>query len=291
MDDNERLTRRFERSRAHLRAVAFRILGSTSDADDAVQEAWLRLNRTDVSEVENLEGWLTTVVARVSLNMLQSRRSRREDPHGQSVPDDIVEPGDAAHPEDEVLLADSVGQAMLVVLDALTPAERLAFVLHDMFAVPYDEIAPIVGRSPAAARQLASRARRRVQGADAGVEGDRARKQEIVAAFLAASRSGQFDALLAVLDPDVVLRADLATVRMGATAEALGAAAVAQTFAGRAQGAELAVIDGVPGAIWSVAGKARVVFDFTIADDVVVAIDMLSDPETLAELELELVAS
>ncbi len=216
MDEIEGLTLRFEQCRPHLRAVAFRILGSTSDADDAVQEAWLRLNRTDVGDVENLEGWLTTVVARVSLNMLQSRKSRREDPHGELLPDDIVGPGDAAHPEDEVLLADSVGQAMLVVLDALTPAERLAFVLHDMFAVPYDEIGPIVDRSPAAARQLASRARRRVQGADAGVQGERGRKQEIVAAFLAASRSGQFDALLAVLDPDVVLRADLATVRMGA---------------------------------------------------------------------------
>lgn len=287
MDDTDRLTLEFEQNRAHLRAVAFRILGSSNDADDAVQEAWLRLNRTDVSDVENLPGWLTTVVARVSLNILQSRKSRREDAQNEPIPDVIAEPGTSPHPEEEALLADSVGQALLVVLDTLGPAERLAFVLHDMFAVPYGEIGPIIGRSPAAARQLASRARRRVQGSDQPSGADRARKRDIVAAFLAASRSGQFDALVAVLDPDVVLRADPVTVRMGATAEVAGATSVAETFSGRAQGARAALIDGAPGAVWSVGGQPRVVFEFTIADNQIVAIDMLSDPETLAELELE----
>ena len=287
MEDHDWLAQRFEENRSHLRAVAFRILGSRSDADDAVQEAWLRLARSDTSEVENLGGWLTTVVARVSLNMLQSRKSRREEPHGVRVPDAVAGHADTAHPEDEAVLADSVGPALLVILDTLDPAERLAFVLHDMFAVPYDEIASIVGRSPVAARQLASRARRRVQGAHASSGADRVRQREIVAAFLAAARNGQFDALLALLDPDVVLRADAATVQMGAEKLVLGASAVAETFSGRAQGARPALVDGEAGALWAVDGVPRVVLGFTISDGKIVGIDMISDPQTLRDLELE----
>ena len=287
MDDHDWLAQRFEENRTHLRAVAFRILGSLSDAEDAVQEAWLRLSRSDTSGVENLRGWLTTVVARVSLNMLQTRKSRREEPQGVRVPDEMAGRADTAHPEDEALLADSVGPALLVILDTLDPAERLAFVLHDMFAVPFDEIAPIVGRSPAAARQLASRARRRVQGADASSGADRVRQREIVAAFLAASRGGQFDALLALLDPDVVLRADAVTVKMGADELVLGASAVAETFSGRAQAARLALVDGEAGALWAVDGVPRVVFGFTITGGKIVGIDMISDPTTLRDLELE----
>ena len=208
MDEHDWLAERFEAHRAHLRAVAYRMLGSLSEADDAVQEAWLRLSRSDTSVVENLGGWLTTVVARVCPDMLRSRKSRREEPLGAPLADPIVSREDGTDPEHEALLADSVGLALLVVLETLAPAERLAFVLHDMFAVPFDEIAPIVGRSPAAARQLASRARRRVQGAAAVPDADLTRQREVVDAFLAASREGDFDALLALLDPDVVLRAD-----------------------------------------------------------------------------------
>jgi len=288
MDDHDWLARRFEENRTHLRAVAFRILGSLSDAEDAVQEAWLRLSRSDTSDVENLGGWLTTVVARVSLNMLQTRRSRREEPQGVHVRDEIAGRADTAHPEDRALLADSVGPALLLILDTLDPAERLAFVLHDMFAVPFDEIAPIVGRSPAAARQLASRARRRVQGADTSAGSDRVRQREIVAAFLAASRKGRFDALLALLDPEVVLRADDVTVQMGAAAEVVGASAVAQTFSGRARAARPVLVDGEAGAMWAVDGRPRVVFGFTITGGKIVGIDMISDPRTLRGLDLEI---
>jgi RNA polymerase sigma factor (sigma-70 family) len=288
MDDNDWLAQRFEENRPHLRAGAFRILGSLSDAEDAVQEAWLRLSRSDTSDVANLGGWLTTVVARVSLNMLQTRKSRREEPQGVHVPDEIAGRADTAQPEDEALLADSVGPALLMILDTLDPAERLAFVLHDMFAVPFDEIAPIVGRSPAAARQLASRARRRVQGADTAAGADRCRQREIVAAFLAASRDGQFDALLALLDPEVVLRADDVTVQMGAAAEVLGASAVAATFSGRARAAQPVLVDGKAGVMWAVDGRPRVVFGFTITDGKIVGIDMISDPTILRELDLEI---
>jgi len=208
MTESEWLAERFQEHRGHLRAVAYRMLGSLTEADDAVQEAWLRLSRTDTSDVENLGAWLTTVVARVCLNILQSRRSRREEPLDTFVPDPVVSRDDEVGPEDQALLADSVGLALLVVLETLTPAERLAFVLHDMFDVPFDEIAPIVGRSPEAARQLASRARRRVEGAAPVPDPDLHRQREVVDAFLAATRSGDFDALLSVLDPDVVLRAD-----------------------------------------------------------------------------------
>src|SRR5713226_6270436 len=253
MDENDGLADRFEASRNHLRAVAYRMLGSMSEADDALQEAWLRVSRSGTSGVENLGGWLTTVVARVCLDLLRSRKSRREEPLGVHMQDPI------ANPEHEAVLADSVGLALLVVLETLAPAERLAFVLHDMFAVPFDEIAPIVGRSPAAARQLASRARRRVQGAAAVPDTDRARQREFVDAFLAASRGGDFAALLTLLDPDVVLRADRPAVDMGSSKEVRGAAAVAETFSGRARVAQLALIDGAVGAVWAQGGRARVV--------------------------------
>jgi RNA polymerase sigma-70 factor (ECF subfamily) len=286
MDDHDWLAGRFEENRAHLRAVAFRILGSLSEADDAVQEAWLRLSRSDTSDVGNLGGWLTTVVARVSLNMLQTRKSRREEPHGVHLPDEIAGRAGGTHPEDEAVLADSVGPALLVILDNLAPAERLAFVLHDMFAVSFDEIAPIVDRSPAAARQLASRARRRVQGAGQVPGAQRSRQREVVAAFLAASRNGQFDALLELLDPDVVLRGDAAVVAAGASAEVVGVSAVAGTFSGRAQAARLALVDGEAGAVWAVAGRPRVVFGFTVTRGKIAGIEMIADPVRLSEFDL-----
>jgi RNA polymerase sigma factor (sigma-70 family) len=283
MDERNFLAERFEAHRAHLRAVAYRMLGSATDADDAVQEAWLRLNRSDTSAVENLGGWLTTVVARVSLDMLRSRTSRKEEPMEAAPP--------AAHavdPEHEALLADAVGPALLVVLETLAPAERLAFVLHDMFAVPFDEIAPIVGRSPEAARQLASRARRRVQGAPASADVDVTRQRQVVDAFLAAARGGDFAALLAVLDPDVVLRSDAAAVRSGAEVELRGATAVAGTFAGRAKAARPALIDGAVGLAWAQGGVPKVVFALTFAGGRIVAIDLVADPELLGRLEVVL---
>jgi RNA polymerase sigma-70 factor (ECF subfamily) len=285
MDEHDWLAERFEAHRAHLRAVAYRMLGSTGEADDAVQEAWLRLSRTDTSDVGNLGGWLTTVVARVCLNMLQSRRSRLEHPIGVHVAEPAAGGQDGVDPEDEALLAEGVGLALLVVLDTLTPAERLAFVLHDLFDVPFEEVAAVVGRSPAAARQLASRARRRVQGS-APPDTDLARQRAVVDAFLAASRGGDFDALLAVLDPEVVLRADPAAVRMGVTTEVRGAAAVAETFAGRARAARPALVDGVPAAVWAPGGRPRVVFGFAIADGRIVGIDVLADPERLRQLDV-----
>ncbi len=286
MDEQEWLTERFEANRSHLRAVAYRMLGSLSEADDAVQESWLRLSRSDTSGVENLGGWLTTVVARVCLDMLRSRKSRREEPLGAHVPEPIVSREDGADPEHEALLADSVGLALLVVLETLAPAERIAFVLHDMFDLPFDEIAPIVGRSPTAARQLASRARRRVQGAGTVSAADLTRQREVVDAFLAASRGGDFDALLAVLDPDVVLRADRAAVQMGASAEVRGAAAVAETFSRRAQAAQPALVNGAVGLVWAPRGRPRVVFGFTITHGKIVEIDLIADPERLRQLDL-----
>jgi RNA polymerase sigma factor (sigma-70 family) len=284
MDERDWLARRFEDHRGRLRAVAYRMLGSASEADDAVQEAWLRLSRSDADAVENLGGWLTTVVARVCLNMLEARRSRREEPVGGDLPDPVAHRGDDHDPEQQALAAEGVGLALLVVLDTLTPAERLAFVLHDLFAVPFEEIAPIVDRSPAAARQLASRARRRVQGAPPP-DADLARQRAVVDAFLAASRQGDFEALVALLDPDVVLRGDPAAVRTGAAAEARGAAAVAGTFSGRAQTARPALVDGAPGAVWAPGGRPRVAFAFTVADGRILAIDLLADPEHLALVE------
>src|SRR5919204_6609613 len=284
VDHHQFLAERFEANRAHLRSVAYRLLGSTSDADDAVQETWLRLSRADTRGVDNLTGWLTTVVARVSLDMLRSRSSRREQPFGDAVPEPPASHDERVDPEHEAVLADSVGLALLVVLDTLGPAERLAFVLHDMFAVPFDEIASILGRSPAAAKQLASRARRRVQGAasDDDIETDVTRHRAVVDAFLAASRNGDFDALLALLDPNVVLRADSTVVkrpRANLQAEVRGALAVAGAFAGRAEGAHTAIIDGFVGAVWAHGGRPRAVFDFRIAHGKIVAIEIVADPD------------
>jgi RNA polymerase sigma factor (sigma-70 family) len=285
MDEHGWLAERFEAHRSHLRAVAYRMLGSPSEADDAVQEAWLRLSRSGAEGVENLGGWLTTVVGRVCLDMLRSRTSRREESLDAHVSEPVVTREDEVDPEHEALMADSVGSALLVVLDTLAPAERLAFVLHDMFGVPFEEVASIAGRSPAAARQLASRARRRVRGATASSEADLARRREVVEAFLAASRGGDFEALLAVLDPDVVLRADGAAVRLGATGEVRGAAAVAETFSGRARAARPALVDGVPGLVWAAGGRPRVVFNFTIRDGTIVEIEMVADPERISQLD------
>jgi RNA polymerase sigma factor (sigma-70 family) len=310
MDEHDWLAERFEENRPHLRTVAYRVLGSVSEADDAVQETWLRLTRSGTGGVENLGGWLTTIVARVSLNMLRSRTSRREEPMDPPVTGPpVTGPANGTDPESEVVLADSVGLALLVVLDTLPPAERLAFVLHDMFAVPFEEIAPIVERSPVAARQLASRARRRVQEArvqEAGSggpdterqPGEVSRRREVVAAFLAASREGEFDALLAMLDPDIVLRADAVAAqmgmdsadagaaRMGAAGEVSGVRAVARFFSGRAAAVRPALVDGAPGAIWTLRGQTRVVFAFTITGRTITAIDLIADPEHIARLEV-----
>lgn len=288
MDDRDWLAERFEANRTHLRAVAYRMLGSQSEADDAVQEAWLRVSRSGTSGVENLGGWLTTVVARVCLNMLRLRKSRREELLGSHIPDPAVSGEDETDPEHEALLADSVGLALLVVLEKLSPAERVAFVLHDMFDLSFGEIAPIVERSPAATRQLASRARRRVQGAATVPAADQTGQRKLIDAFLAASRGGNFDALLAVLDPDIVLRADHAAVGLGASKEVRGAAAVAKTFAGRARFAQPALVNGVVGAVWASAGRPRVVFAFTITRGKIVAIDLLADPKRLRRLDLSL---
>ena len=288
MAQDDWLADRFEEHRPHLRAVAYRMLGSVSDADDAVQEAWIRLSRSDSSAVENLGGWLTTVVARVALDMLRSRTSRREEPVGEMPPAPSDNGTFGTGPEQAAVLADSLGPAMLVVLEKLSPAERIAFVLHDMFAVPFDEIAPIVGRSPAATRQLASRARRRVQGVDAVTPDDRGRARRIVEAFLAASRSGDFGALLTLLDPDVVLSADDDAVRMGASEQVRGAPAVAETFSGRARAAQLALINGEPGLVWARRGEPQVAFGFTVAENKIIAIELLANPSTVGELDLVL---
>ena len=297
MEDRDWLAGRFEEHRPRLRAVAYRMLGSTSEADDAVQETWLRLSRSDTCGVENLGGWLTTVVGRVSLDMLRSRRSRREgpleEPLGQPpdarVPQPSASRGDGTDPEHEALLADSVGLALLVVLDTLNPAERLAFVLHDMFGVPFDEIAPIVGRSPSAARQLASRARRRVRGAPTALDADLTRQREVVDAFLAAARAGDFDALVAVLDPEVVLRADSGAVLTGAPREVRGAPAVAKRAAeGRARAARRALVNGVVGVVVAPRGRLLMVLSFTISGEKIVEIDAIADPERVSQLDLAL---
>ena len=297
-EHDEWLAERFEGHRARLRAVAYRMLGSTGEADDAVQEAWLRLSRSGAGGVENLGGWLTTVVARVCLNMLRSRRSRREEvlegplgePLDARVPDPVVGRADGADPEHEALLADGVGLALLVVLETLTPAERLAFVLHDTFGVPFAEIAPIVGRSPAAARQLASRARNRVRGAGPAPETDLARQREVVDAFMAASRGGDFDALLAVLDPGVVLRADNGAA--GASRLVRGARAVANqalTYSRLAPSSRPALVNGAPGAVTAPGGVPRAIMGFTVAGGKIVEIDILADPERLRRLDLSAV--
>ena len=267
------------------------MLGSQSEAEDAIQEAWLRLSRSDGAEVENLGAWLTTVVARVCLDVLRSRKLRREDPLES---DDALEAAAGADPnaaDQEMQLADSLGPALLIVLETLAPSERIAFVLHDLFAVSFDEIAGIVGKSPAAARQLASRARRRVQGTDAAPDAVRARQREIVAAFLAASRAGNFEALLSMLAPGVVLRSDATAIKMGAANGVVGAEAVARGASGRAQGARLALIDGVVGAVWAPKGKPRVVLAFTIAGDKIAAIDLTADAARLAAIDLVVLES
>jgi len=294
--ESEWLAQEFETHRSHLRAVAYRMLGSLSEAEDAVQESWLRLNRSDTSDVQNLGGWLTTVVARVCLDMLRSRASRREEPMGVHVPDPIVSSADGLDPADQAVLADSVGLALLVVLETLAPAERLAFVLHDMFAVPFDEIAPIVGRTPASARQLASRARRRVQGA-AAPDPDLGRQREVVEAFLAAARGGDLEALVAVLDPDVVLRADVGAVAAGAMPSGAsrlvrGARAVAGqalTFERLGTGgavSRLALVNGAVGVVTTREGAVVSVLGFTVAGGRVAEIDILADRERLARLEV-----
>ena len=282
MTEGEWLAERFESERTRLRAAAYRMLGSISEADDAVQEAWLRLDRADTSHVGNLSGWLTTVTARVCLDMLRTRKSRREEP---------LEPNHASgvDPEREAILAEGIGLAMLVVLETLEPAERVAFVLHDMFGVPFDEIAPIVGRTPTAARQLASRGRRRVQGRSASAAFDLSRQQQIVTAFLAASRGGDFEALIALLDPEVVARTDPAAVQIGATSEVRGAREVAAMFAGRARAAQLALIDGAPGLVWRQHGRTRVVFGFTIANGKITGIELIADPNRIERLDIEVI--
>jgi RNA polymerase sigma-70 factor, ECF subfamily len=286
MHEQDWLAERFEEHRGHLRVVAYRMLGSLSEADDAVQEAWLRLSRSDRSDVENLSAWLTTVVGRVSLNMLRSRARRREEPMSIRVPDPIVDSPDGTAPEHEALLADSVGLALLVLLETLTPAQRLAFVLHDMFAVPFDQIAPIVDRSPEATRQLASRARRQVQGERTAPDPDLDRQREAVDAFRAAAREGDFDALVAVLDPDVVLRADFGG---GITRELRGAEAVAsqaQVYSRMGLVSHPALINGAVGAVMTRDGRPFSIAAVTVRDGKIVEIDFLADPERLAQLDL-----
>lgn len=298
MDGNNFLAERFQAHRSRLEAVAYRMLGSHSEAEDAVQEAWFRLNRADTSEVENLGGWLTTVVSRVCLDQLRSRKSRREESLDTQLSHAVVEGEAGGDPAHDMLMADSIGTALLLVLETLAPAERLAFVLRDMFAVSFDDIAVIVDRSPAAARQLASRARRRVQGAGENPDANRVRQQQIVAAFLAASRHGDFGSLLALLDPEVVLRADAMTVQASLANQASGAPvlvphlsgakAVAETFKGRAQTARMALIDGAPGAVWAPDGTPRVAFCFIVSNGKITQIELVADPERMQELDFVL---
>jgi RNA polymerase sigma factor (sigma-70 family) len=275
---------RFEEHRERLWAIAYRILGSSGDAEDAVQETWIRFSRADTSDVEKLGAWLTTVASRVALNMLEARRSRPQPPFEPELPEVVAEPTES-DPEREALLADSVGLALLVVLDTLTPAERVAFVLHDVFAVPFDQIAPIVDRSTPATRQLASRARARVQRRDAAGETDRLRQAELVEAFLSAARGGDFEALLSVLDPEVVLRADEQAVSLGAPAEAQGREPVG-AFSRRARGATRALVDGAPAAVWVVDGRPKVVYAFTTSGDQITAIELIADQERIERLDL-----
>jgi RNA polymerase sigma factor (sigma-70 family) len=294
MNERDWLAERFQAHRPHLRAVAYRMLGSLTEADDAVQGAWLRLNRsrTDASEIHNLGGWLTTLVARECLDMLRARTSRHEEPLGVHLPEPVVSHQDGGDPEQQALLAEGVGLALLVVLDTLAPAERLAFVLHDMFAVPFEEIGPIVGRSATAAKMLASRARRRVQGANTVPDADLARQREVVDAFFAAARDGDFEALLAVLDPDVVVRADAGAVPAGASRVVRGAAAVAEQalttggFSRLARMAQPALVNGAAGVVFAAGGRPFAVVGFTVRRGRIAEIDILADPERLSRLEL-----
>jgi RNA polymerase sigma factor (sigma-70 family) len=288
MDENEWLAERFEDHRAHLRAVAYRMLGSLTEADDAVQDTWLRLSRSGADGIENLGGWLTTIVARVCLNMLRSRTTRREEALGVHLPDPVISPQGMLAPDEEAVLADSVGLALLVVLDTLSPAERLAFVLHDMFQLPFEEIAPMVGRSPTAARQLASRARRRVKGAELPApDPDLARQRDVVDAFFLAARGGDFDALVALLDPEVVLRADFGAGRPAASRVVRGPAAVArQALVGAIPGAELhdALVNGAAGVVVTVAGRPLAVLGFTVAEGRILEIDAIADPDRVRRI-------
>lgn len=290
---DEDLASQFEANRPRLQSVAYRMLGSLTEAEDAVQETWIRLNRSDAQSIDNLGGWLTTVLSRVCLGVLRSRRTHLQESlteHHESGPE-------LAGPEEEALIADAMGPALLFVLETLSPSERLAFVLHDLFAVPFEDIAPIVGRSPAAARQLASRARRRVQGGDQAHPGDRRRQQQVVEAFLAASRRGEFEALVALLDPDAVLRADRAAVRAATANRAKGAPLlapevrgrreVANALVGRAQAAQLALIDGAPGAVWAPGGKPRAVFAFRVIGNTIAEIEIVIAPSVIAALRID----
>lgn len=289
------LASRFEANRPRLQSVAYRMLGSITEAEDAVQEAWIRLSRSDPASIDNLAGWLTTVVSRVCLGVLRSRRTHPEEPVGQ-LDEPGLEESSPGQPEPEAILADSLGPALLLVLDALGPSERLAFVLHDLFGMPFEDIAPIVDRSPGAARQLASRARRRVQGSDDPRARDLRRQQEVVDAFLAASRRGDFEALISLLDPDVVLRADRAAVEAATASRAKGAPllapevrghrAVAEALVGRAQAARPALIEGSPGAVWAPGGRPRAVFAFRVIGDTVAEIEIVTDPVAVGALHI-----
>jgi RNA polymerase sigma factor (sigma-70 family) len=284
---------RFEEHRAHLRGVAYKMLGSLADADDAVQESWLRVSRTDAGDVENLRGWLTTITARVCLNMLRSRASRREEAIDAQTFDQILR-GDSIDPDQEATLADAVGVALLVVLERLTPAARLAFVLHDMFDLPFDEIAPVIGRSPTAARQLASRARRRIQGGGTVADTDLQRRREVVEAFVAASRRGDFDALLALLDPDVVLRVDDASGERGETVAVHGAQALvnrARAFSRAAPFCRVVLIDGSPGVVIAPRGRLARALRFTIARGKIVQIEVIANVARLRSLDLALLSA
>jgi len=285
MTESKLLAEGFEDHRARLTAVAYRILGSASEADDAVQDTWLRLSRQDPDSIDNLAGWLTTVLSRVCLNTLQARRTQPEVPLDEDAPEPALDRSAGSDPEHEAQLSDAIGLALLVVLDALTPAERVAFVLHDMFGVRFDEIAVIVDRSAPAARQLASRARRRVRLARAGPETDRLRRAKLVDAFLAAARGGEFEQLLSLLDPDVVLRADQEAVELGVAPHTHGPAEVG-AFSRRARGAIPALLDGEAAAVWIVGGEPRVVYEFTIGAEGITAIDLIADPARLDDLDL-----
>jgi len=290
MDEKNLLAEKFEAYRGHLRSVGYRMLGTMSEAEDAVQEAWLRLSRSDPDHIDNLGGWLTTVVARVCLDMLRSRQSRREEPLEPGVPEAALSAEQGIDPEQDMLIADSVGLALLVVLERLAPPERLAFVLHDMFAVPFEEIAPIVGRSAEATRQLASRARRRVQGADMDAAANLSRQREIVGAFLAASKGGDFDGLLALLDPDVILRGDNLAARMSGHGDVRGATLVAQQFKGRAQAAQVGLIDGTIGIVVAPQGRLLLVLRPTIRDGRIAEINVVAEPEQLSRLDIAALA-
>ena len=294
MNEHEWLAERFEAHRARLRAVAYRMLGSLAEADDAVQDAWLRLSRSGTGEIENLGGWLTTVVARVCLNVLRSRQARREEPLDAHVPDPVVSREDGVDPEHEALLADSVGLALHVVLDTLAPAERLAFVLHDMFDVPFDEIAPMLGRSSDAARQLASRARRRVRGSAPVPDADLSRQRELINAFFAAARGGDFEALVAVLDPDVVVRSDGGIARPDLTQVVRGAAAIAGRAIMFAQPSAVirpALVNGAAGVVVSLGQEPISVWGFTVTDNKIVEIDIVADPGRLRRLDLSVLTT